>query len=113
MITARFYTKPGNGSIHMTLKGHALAAPKGEDLICSAATMLAYTVAQAVQFMHEQGKLKKKPKIHIKDGEATIIATPTEDGYAEALHTFWVAQCGIHVLAHNYPQNVVLEHLKV
>lgn len=111
MITARFYQKTSNGSIHMTLKGHAEAAPAGEDLICSAATMLAYTVAQAVQFLHEQGKLKKKPKIHIKDGEATIIATPTEDAYAEVLLTYWVAQCGVHVLAHNYPQNVKLEHL--
>ena len=113
MITAKFYQKPSNGSIHMTLKGHAMAAPKGEDLICASATMLAYTVAQAVQFMHEQGQLKKKPKIHIKDGEATIIATPTEEAYAETLHTFWVAQCGVHVLAHNYPQNVKLEHFTV
>ena len=113
MITARFYLKPDNGSIHMQLKGHAQAAPKGEDLVCSAATMLAYTVAQAVQFMDEQGKLRKKPHIRIREGSATIIATPTEEGYAEALHTFWVAQCGIHVLQHNYPQNVKLEHLKV
>ena len=113
MITARFYQKPSQGSIHMTVKGHADAAPKGEDLICSAATMLAYTVAQAVQFMFEQDKLKCKPKIRITDGEATIIATPKEDAYAETLHTFWVAQCGVHVLAHNYPQNVQLEHLTV
>ena len=113
MITARFYQKPSNGSIHMTLKGHAGSAPKGEDLICSAATMMAYTVAQAVQFMYSSDKLKKKPKIHIKDGEATIIATPKEDAYAEALIAFWVAQCGIHVLAHNYPQNVTLEYLTV
>ena len=113
MITAKFYLKPSNGSIHMTLKGHADAAPKGEDLICASATMLAYTVAQAVQFMFEQGKLKKKPKISLKEGSATIVATPNEDDYAEALHTFWVAQCGIHVLAHNYPQNVKLEHLKM
>ena len=113
MITAKFYQKPTRGSIHMTLKGHADAAPKGEDLICASATMLAYTVAQAVQFMNEQGKLKKKPKIKIKNGEATIIATPTEEAYAETLHTFWVAQCGVHVLAHNYPQNVKLEHLTV
>ena len=113
MITAKFYLKPSNGSIHMTLKGHAGAAPKGEDLICASATMLAYTVAQAVQFMHEQGKLKKKPKISLREGNATIIATPNEETYAEALHTFWVAQCGIHVLAHNYPQNVKLEHLTV
>lgn len=113
MITARFYQKPSAGSIHMTLKGHALSAPKGEDLICSAATMMAYTVAQAVQFMDECDKLKKKPKIRIKDGEATIIATPKEDAFAETLHTFWVAQCGIHVLAHNYPNNVKLEYLTV
>ena len=113
MITCKFYQKPSQGSIHMSLKGHAQAAPKGEDLVCASATMLAYTVAQAVQFMFEQGKLKKKPKISITEGSATIIATPTEDGYAEALHTYWVAQCGIHVLQHNYPQNVTLEHLKV
>ena len=113
MITARFYQKPSNGSIHMTLKGHAGSAPKGEDLICSAATMLAYTVGQAVQFMYESDQLKKKPNIRITDGEATIIATPKEDAYAGVLTAFWVAQCGIHVLAHNYPQNVTLEHLKV
>ena len=113
MITARFYCKPSQGSIHMKLQGHADSAPKGEDLICASATMMAYTVAQAVQFMYENEQLKKKPKIQIKDGEATIIATPTEDAYAEALHTFWVAQCGAHVLAHNYPQNVKLEHLTV
>lgn len=113
MITARFYQKPSNGSIHMTLKGHANNAPEGEDLVCAHATAVAYTVAQAIQFYHEQGKLKKKPKISIKKGDVTVIATPTEDGYAEILHTFWVGQCGIYVLAHNYPQNVELEHLTV
>ena len=113
MITCKFYQKPSQGSIHMTMKGHAGTAPKGEDLVCASATMLAYTVAQAVQFLYEQGQLKKKPKISITDGSATVIATPTEEGYAPVLHTFWVAQCGIHVLQHNYPQNVTLEHLKV
>lgn len=113
MIEAKFYQKPGKGSIHMIVKGHAESAPKGEDLICASATMLAYTVAQAVQFMQGQGKLVKQPKILIESGEATVIATPTEDAYAELLHTYWVAQCGFHVLSHSYPQNVKLEHLKV
>lgn len=113
MIIAKFYRKPSKGSIHMTIEGHSGAAPAGEDLICASATMLAYTVAQAVQFMSEQGKLKRKPKIDIKDGKATVIATPTDEDYAEALHTFFVGQCGAHVLAHNYPQHVKLEHLMV
>ena len=113
MIIAKFYQKKRDGSIHMTLQGHAGAAPKGEDLVCASATMLVYTVAQAVQFMFEQGMLKKKPKISIKEGNAAVIAMPTEETYAEVLHTFWVAQCGVHVLARNYPQYVKLEHLKV
>lgn len=111
MITVRFYQKPSNGSIHMTIKGHANTAPKGEDMVCAAATMLAYTVAQAVKFMYDSDKLKTKPKIQFKDGEAVVIATPKEDAYAEVLLTYWVAQCGIHVLVHNYPNNVTLEHL--
>ena len=113
MITARFYQKPYAGSIHMTMKGHAETAPQGEDLVCAAATTLAYTVAQAVQFYYEDGKLVKKPKIHIRDGEARVIATPTEEAYAEVLDNFWVGQCGLHVLRHNYPRNVTLECMKV
>lgn len=113
MITASFYKKD-NGSIHMTLRGHSGAAPKGQDLVCASATMLAYTVAQAVQFMYEQGnRLRCKPKISIQEGAATVIATPTQDGYAEVLHAFWVVQCGIHLLAHNYPQYIRLEHLRL
>ena len=110
MINIRFYQKPAKGSIHMTVKGHAASAPKGEDLICAAATMLTYTLAQTVQFLDEEGKLKLKPRLEIADGEATIIATPTKDGYAEALHAFFVVQCGAHVLAHNSPGFVKLEH---
>ena len=113
MINVRFYVKPCKGSIHMKLQGHAETAPKGEDLVCASATMLAYTAAQAVQFLSEAGKLKCKPKIDIKEGEATIIATPTDDAYAETLHTFFVVQCGIHVLAHNFPGNISLEHFVV
>jgi uncharacterized protein YsxB (DUF464 family) len=108
MIRIRFYKKV-DGSVHLTMKGHAGAGPVGEDLVCAAATMLAYTVAQAVQFHDEQEMLTREPKIDIRDGDAVVIATPTKDGYAAVLHTFWVAQCGAHILACNYPRNVRIE----
>ena len=111
MIEVKFWQNKERGTVHMTMKGHAGTAPKGEDLVCAAATMLAYTVAQAMQFFYESGNLAKKPKIRLVDGNATIVATPKEDTYAEVLHTFWVAQCGIHVLAHNYPGAVRLGYL--
>lgn len=113
MITIKFFQKPEKGSIHMEIKGHSKADVKGKDLVCGAATMLAYTAAQAVQFMFEQEHLTKKPRIRIRDGKAVVIATPKEDSFAEVLHIFWVVQCGAHILAHNYPSNVKLEHIQV
>ena len=111
MVKIHFWQEKDKGSIHMKVKGHASTAPKGEDLICASATMLVYTVAQAMTFMHEQGQLEEKPKIKIREGKAVIIARPKEDYKAEVLHTFWVAQCGAHVLACNYPKFVSLNHL--
>lgn len=112
MIYAKFYCKPSAGSVHMTLRGHAGAAPRGQDLICASATTLAYTLAQAVQFLWEQGTLKKKPRLWLHEGEATIIATPREDCFAQVLQTFWTVQCGCYCLARNYPQHITLDPVK-
>ena len=106
MIYIRFYRKGSQGDIHMVMDGHAGAAPKGEDLICAAASMLCYTAGQAVQFLWEQGKLKCRPKIQIREGRAVIIATPKKEAEAETLYLFWVVQAGAWVLARNYPRFV-------
>lgn len=113
MIKIHFWQEKDNGSIHMKVKGHSNTAPKGADLVCASATMLVYTVGQAVTFMYEQGQLEEKPHIKIREGKAVVVAKPKEDYLAEALHTFWVAQCGAHTLASNYPEAVSLNHLKV
>ena len=108
MVKAEFFTNKESGSITLKLTGHAGAGEKGKDIICASASMLAYTVAQALQFMYEQGGLQKKPHIRLSEGDSIIVAKPKEDSYAEALHTFFVAQVGFHLLSHNYPQYVSL-----
>lgn len=113
MITVRFYRKPTQGSIHLVMEGHAGAAPRGEDLVCAGATTLAYTAGQAVRFLYEQGKLRCKPKISIREGSAVIIATPKSEAEAETLYLFWVVQAGAYVLARNYPQYLRLQHLTI
>ena len=113
MVKIHFWQEKEKGSIHMKVKGHADTAPNGADLVCASATMLVYTVAQAMMFMYEQGQLEEKPHIKIREGKAVVIAKPKEDYFAEALHTFWVAQCGAHTLASNYPEAVSLNHLTV
>lgn len=109
MITAEFKADKDAGSISLRMSGHAGAAEAGKDIICAAASILAYTVAQAMQFMHEQGGLQEKPRIQLSDGDAIIAAKPNPDSYAEALHTFFVAQIGFHLLSHNYAQYVRLK----
>ena len=49
MIHTHFFQK--NGTVCMEMQGHAMTAPKGADLVCAAATTVAYTLAQAVQFL--------------------------------------------------------------
>lgn len=93
----------------MTMKGHAGTAPKGEDLVCAGATMLAYTLAQTVDFFRRDGKLAKDPKLRLMEGDCEIVCTPTKESYGQVLNAFWVQQCGAMVLAENYRENVRLE----
>lgn len=113
MVKIHFWKDPETNSICMKVKGHSGTAPKGQDLVCASATMLVYTVAQALTFMHEQGYLVEKPHMKIREGKASVSVIPKDDYYAEVLHTFWVAQCGAHVLSKNYPEAVSLNHLSV
>ena len=111
MILVSFYQ--GSGELGMVVEGHAAAAPRGQDLICAAATTLAYTAAQAVQLLHHRGKLGKKPEICLKEGNARIRAAPRSEGTWEVTHSFWVVQAGFLLLEHHYPEHVkVLEALE-
>lgn len=108
MVFAEFFTNKESESITLKLSGHAGQEKEGKDLVCAAASILAYTVAQAIQFMYEQGQLQKKPHIKLAKGDTVIVAKPKPESYTEALHTFFVAQVGYHLLSHNYPQYVTL-----
>ena len=108
MIDVKFFQNTERGSVEMEMAGHAMMGPKGADLVCAAATTVAYTLAQAVQFLYEQERLLKKPEVQISDGYASIRVTPRKCALAETLMTFWVAQAGAFVLERNFPQAVRL-----
>ena len=108
MVKAEFFTNKESGSITLKLTGHAGAAEKGKDIVCAGASILAYTVAQTLQFMYEEGSLQKKPHIKLEEGDTIIVAKPKSEYFTEALHTFYVAQVGYYLLSHSYPQYVSL-----
>lgn len=108
MLKVKFEMSDDQKTLILTLTGHAESANKGEDTVCAAASILAYTVAQEVKEMQEKGKLKKKPNIRLDEGDATITCKPVKNAYLEALHIFKVAQTGYRLLAANFQDNVQL-----
>ena len=108
MIKVTFAHDKEIGIIGLKVEGHAGQAEKGKDIVCSAASILAYTIAQYLNYVHAQGGLQKKPRIKLDDGNTVIAAKPTEKYEGEVLNAFFVAEVGYSLLAKNYPQYVEL-----
>jgi uncharacterized protein YsxB (DUF464 family) len=112
VITVNLTQDGEKKTLSLRLKGHAGQAEVGHDIVCASATILAYTVAQIVKVMESHKELTRKPTIKLKKGDIEITCRcKTDEGYAEALHTYFVAQVGYSLLAHNYPQYVALNSL--
>lgn len=111
MIQVRFEKSEDGKSLILTVKGHAGQAPKGQDIVCASASILAYTVAQAVLNMREQGKLKKTPTVRLNEGDAVITCKPNRACYNDALILFQMAETGYDLLSHKYPDFVSVKRL--
>jgi uncharacterized protein YsxB (DUF464 family) len=92
----------------MTVEGHSGHGKKGSDIVCSACSILAYTLAGIVESEKENDSFMKEPTIEMKDGKITIECEPKPAHYNEILHAFYVVETGYNLLKHNYPDNVEL-----
>lgn len=82
-----------NGRMLFVVRGHAGAAPKGEDLVCAAATILARALGETV---------KGDKEVRIEDGVFALNCELTEQNKAY----FDVAAKGFRLLAKQYPEFV-------
>ena len=92
--------------IGLTMQGHAGTAPFGEDLVCAAVTMMAYTAAQEAQNLCAAGKLEAMPSITLNSGDAVISMIPRQEHLEEARICMRVIRAGCDVLAANYGKAV-------
>ena len=72
MIKASFTYHKEIDVIALKVKGHAGMDDKGHDIVCSAASILTYTIAQYLQYADKQNGLRRKSRINIKDGDKVI-----------------------------------------
>ena len=109
MITVIHAYSVKDRHIKLTVKGHAGQANLGQDIICSAASILAYTVAQFAKAMEGNGDFAKHPVVELADGNAIIDFTCKDDEtFAEAIRITFFAQTGYRLLEANYPDYVKL-----
>lgn len=106
MLEAVFELNENLDTICLRVSGHAGAAKKGHDLVCAAASILAYTLAQIALIMDNDKKLRRTPKIKLNEGDTVITVRPKREYYDEALYAFYHSEIGFSILAGNYPNFV-------
>ena len=92
-------------SFRMEIRGHAGAAPAGQDLVCAAISALSYTLINAAMSCEDFGG-----HVLMNDGEALIrVECCPEDGAEERcremFRTIW---CGLATIEESYPDYITL-----
>lgn len=87
--------------------GHARSAPKGEDLVCCAASTLVYTAAQGVLDLYGAGALREFPETVLDPGNAQVAAVAAEGEQQRVEQMFRTVATGYQLLARQYPGYVM------
>ena len=110
MTTILFDTDSSTHRISLVINGHADYDERGKDIVCASTSILTYTIAEIVSDMHEWERITENSIIRLNDGEAYINCHCVgEEAYNELLGAFRVVLMGYHLLAEEYPQNVVVK----
>ncbi len=90
--------------LEIKISGHAGQAEKGKDIVCSAVSILFYTLAQAV--MDSEEMLAEEPVVIIDDGNGRVSCKPKEEYVATMQRTYWTILTGFELLAEEYKDYV-------
>ena len=86
----------------LTVRGHAGFSRYGSDIVCAAASMLAFTLAAAM----EEAGLQRAPEIESACGSFRIAVRPREGERARVEAVFAAISAGYRLLAARYPEYV-------
>lgn len=105
MVTVEF-TRSGK-AFCLQVYGHARSAPKGEDLVCCAASTLIYTAAQNALNLYETGALRQFPDTILHPGNAQVAVAAEETAFERVEQMFRTVAIGFDMLARQYPEYVI------
>lgn len=92
----------------VTVTGHAGSAEPGHDLVCAAASTLAYTLAANV-FNMAEAKQVREPVIKLDAGDTEISCKASHKLKATVTLVFDSVLLGFSMLAHDHPEYISYE----
>ena len=92
----------------LTVTGHAGSGEPGHDLVCAAASVLAYTMAANVANMADNGEVRE-PIIKMDAGDTEISCNPRHNLKATVTLMFDTVCVGFQMLAHDHPAYITYE----
>ena len=92
----------------LDMDGHANSAPKGQDLICAAESMLTQALLQTLIDMEKERKTSISWTGSPEMGFLRIEAAPAEGHRDEVTAAFRVTVTGLRMLAKEYPRYIEL-----
>jgi uncharacterized protein YsxB (DUF464 family) len=92
----------------VVVEGHAGSGPEGHDLVCSAVSALALTLAGNVKYMEAQDAVHGVI-IKLEEGRAEIQCTPYRRYKDSAQQIFRSICVGFELLSTKYPENISYE----
>lgn len=94
-------------SLELEITGHAGQDEKGKDIVCSAVSMLFYTLADSL--VQSEEMQKKHPIIKMEDGNGYIKCKPRKEYQGNIALIYWTILNGYQLLADEYPQYIAFE----
>ncbi len=90
------------GELRLEMEGHALAGPKGEDLVCAALSILMMSVERRMQEQADE----MLPCVRREPGRFVIQCRPESENEARCRESFDTVFAGLSLLAENRPEHV-------
>ncbi|MBE5873770.1 MAG: ribosomal-processing cysteine protease Prp [Lachnospiraceae bacterium] len=102
MIVVKFKPK----TYEVTVTGHAGQNKKGKDIVCSAISILFYTLGDSLMKCMEM--MEEEPVVKDDDGYGYAICKPKEEYVANIEMIYWTVLNGVQLVAETYGKYVKL-----
>ena len=101
MITIHFNKR--NGEYELIVKGHAGFGEAGKDILCSAVSILLYTLVEAI----DETWLRMPPVVVLLPGDSLVRVEASASKAEMISGVFSVIAAGFRLLSKNFPNNVI------